>query len=146
MKVDMTITTIHQNVTDRVIAESLFTSMLDAARDDYRALSDHGKRCFIEKGLEYFAGRLGVEVQGERQVTGKLPHIEQVQEVADAIEELQTIIEMCEEIPDNGADFAKSVSDSAASMIETIERLGSVTEKQLTAIENWRAGVERWVR
>lgn len=139
-------TTIHQNVSARLAAESLFTSMLDAARDEYRALSDHGKRCFIEKGLEYFAGRLGVEVPGEKRAADKLPHIEQVQEVADAVEELQSIISLCEDVPDRGADFAESVADGCRDMIETVERMGFVTEKQLTAIENWRAGVERWVR
>jgi len=74
------------------------------------------------------------------------PSPEQTTEaVSRAIVQCESIMEACEEIPDNGADFATSVYERVQSIAATIEDRNHVTERQREALDNMQAGVERWL-
>jgi hypothetical protein len=50
------------------------------------------------------------------------------------------------ELPERGEDFGSSVGEKAESIEEWIDEKDAVTAKQLTALENMLAGLERWQR
>lgn len=60
-------------------------------------------------------------------------------EVCDEIESL------ADDVPERAEDFAESVCETSAGIRETIEQRDSVTEKQITALENIRDGLRKWV-
>jgi hypothetical protein len=49
-------------------------------------------------------------------------------------------------IPDQGEDFRESVREKVEGMREWIEEHMQVTAKMVVALENMRAGVNRWMR
>jgi len=63
-----------------------------------------------------------------------------------AVDDLDSIIGDCEEIPPAGEGFANDVTESAESMRAWITEHEHVTSKQEKVIENWRNGVDRWFR
>ncbi len=67
---------------------------------------------------------------------------ERVQEALDLVD---SIVSGCDDIPEEGADFASSVAERASSIGETIEQRQHVTDKQFSALENMLSGVERWL-
>jgi len=69
-----------------------------------------------------------------------------------AIEDLEALIDMCDQLiedaeegSNSGQDFAASVRDGAESMLETITRSNKVSSRQTTTINNWTIGIERWL-
>lgn len=67
-------------------------------------------------------------------------------------EQAEEAIGICDQIasavgdlPDRASDFGISVSEKAASIRESIERTGRVTDGQFVALENMLAGVNRWL-
>lgn len=136
--------TIEQNVADRKAAETLFRSMLDLARDDFLRLNERGRLLFFQTAYEHFANRLGIDRSPTTEK--KQPQDQRNKEATEAIESLEHLIALCEDVPESGWSFANDVADSAREMIETIEESNRVTEKQLRAIENWTIGVSRWLR
>lgn len=67
------------------------------------------------------------------------------EEVQDALAQAESIMEMIDELPDRAADFGESVGDSVREVMETMERLNTVTTKQQQALDNWESGVGRWI-
>jgi hypothetical protein len=67
---------------------------------------------------------------------------------AEALSLLSELDEALDAIESNSAaeDFVDSVRNSAASMRAWIEENDHATPKQITAIENWIAGAQRWLR
>lgn len=67
----------------------------------------------------------------------------------EACEALTHVVTLCQQVLDGGddagADFAKSVLDSAQSMRATIQEHERVTSAQVQAIENWKNGLAPWV-
>lgn len=68
----------------------------------------------------------------------------------EALEEISSLCDLIDdEVPeyalDKAPDFFESIREQASDMSETIERTQEVTEKQVTAIRNWREGVEKWI-
>lgn len=71
--------------------------------------------------------------------------------IDDATERLQSLIDRIEnEVPDRAKDvapdFFDSVSDGARDMLDTLEHMDDVTDRQASAIEGWERGVEKWIR
>ena len=64
------------------------------------------------------------------------------EEAMQLIDEIQS---MSEDVPPAGQDFAESVREKSAAIGETIEKYGRVTDAQLTALRNMRNGLARWV-
>lgn len=62
----------------------------------------------------------------------------------EAFELCNDILELIPEVPEAGEDFAASVEDKVMGIQRTIEERKIVTEKQLDALENMKAGVARW--
>ena len=65
------------------------------------------------------------------------------EEALDRIDELHGLID---ELPEVAEDFAHSVLDSSASMARWIEDNERVTQAQFVTIENWVRGVEAWLK
>ena len=65
--------------------------------------------------------------------------------VQEALELVDSILSGCNQIPEEGEDFASGVSERAFSIGETIEQRQHVTDKQFSALENMLSGVERWL-
>lgn len=63
----------------------------------------------------------------------------------DAIEQCNRIMEMCNEVPERGEDFAYSVQQKVQEISETIEESERVTEAQQIALDNMESGVSRWI-
>lgn len=66
--------------------------------------------------------------------------------VAEAVEQCERIISLCEEVPERGEEFALSVMDSVREVMETIQATRHVTERQKEALDNWEGGVRVWIR
>lgn len=64
----------------------------------------------------------------------------------EAMELCDEILDLIDELPDRAQDFAESVGEKVRSIRETVEQRGMATDGQLTALENMKAGVERWFR
>jgi hypothetical protein len=139
--------TIEQNVSERKQAQALFRSMLDLARDDFLKLSDRGRFIFFQIAFEHFQNRLGITPTQPIEAVKELRPVSiENKKVNQAIDDLERLLELCDEIPFAGEHFAVSVSSSARDMIETITASKRVTEQQLTAIDNWTEGVCKWLR
>lgn len=67
----------------------------------------------------------------------------------DAVKQAADIVDSIdnapEEIADKAMDFFESVRTGAVSIGETIEKTRRVSEKQQKALDNWEAGVNRWL-
>ena len=61
------------------------------------------------------------------------------------ITQCDRILGLCDEIPEEGADFASSVSEKVESIRDWAESGKPVTEKQLDALENMERGARNWV-
>lgn len=64
----------------------------------------------------------------------------------EAIDLCDEIESLAEDVPERGEDFASSVCDQAGGIRETVERLGAATDAQVTALENMKSGLSRWIR
>jgi hypothetical protein len=63
-----------------------------------------------------------------------------------AIAQAISIMEMCEEVPSTGKEFAQSVADRTADIAANIERNMRVTPGQQDALDNMERGVQGWLR
>ena len=61
------------------------------------------------------------------------------------IERCNSLMDMCNEVPERGEEYASSVHEKAGSISATIEDNQHVTEKQMEAIDNMMAGVQRCI-
>ena len=66
-------------------------------------------------------------------------------DIEEAIALAKSILEDIEELPEVAEDFAASVGEKAASIIEWIEEHDHVTDGQIMALENMRDGIDRWL-
>lgn len=70
--------------------------------------------------------------------------------VEEALELGQEILDMIEEMDDDtkdrGCDFFVSVEEKVTDMLNTIEENDRCSDGQMTALENMRDGVARWIR
>lgn len=70
-------------------------------------------------------------------------------EAAD--EQCDCIVELIDdEVPerawDVAADFFDDIRDKVVAVQETITQTNHVTEKQQQALDNWEAGVRKWIK
>jgi hypothetical protein len=72
---------------------------------------------------------------------------------ADANEQVNEALELCDEIdslaedvPSAGEEFASSVCERANDIRATIMGRNFVTDGQMSALENMRDGLSRWIR
>ena len=63
----------------------------------------------------------------------------------DAIVLCDEILELIEELPDDAEDFGMQVGERVDDIKEWIEDNERCTDPQATALENMKAGVERWI-
>lgn len=75
-------------------------------------------------------------------------------DVDDALELCEDIITMIDEDldliekqeqSDRCQEFCESVREQVTGISETIEDRGRVTDRQASALENWKAGLEKWI-
>ena len=71
------------------------------------------------------------------------PEEDDVNEAYDLIAEIENL---AVEVPERGEDFAQSVIDKVNSIKQTIETNERFTVGQKTALENMKAGLEKWIR
>lgn len=64
---------------------------------------------------------------------------------AAAVKQCDRIIDKCDEIPFEGADFAESIRGKVESIRKWIEQHGRVTPKQQDALDNMESGADRWL-
>jgi hypothetical protein len=62
-----------------------------------------------------------------------------------AVEDLDAVLSMCDDVPERGEDFADSVRDGAIDMQEWIKKEKYVSADQRRSIENWKDGLMRWI-
>ncbi len=62
-----------------------------------------------------------------------------------ALDHCGYILDHVDDVPEKGEEFAESLRAKATSMKETITKLGTATDKQISALENMRAGLDRWL-
>lgn len=65
--------------------------------------------------------------------------------VRAALEITDEIMSMADEVPSAGQGFANSVCHKAESIGNTIEKTGVVTDAQMTALQNMREGLLKWL-
>lgn len=66
-------------------------------------------------------------------------------DLGEALEKCERIIEMTEEVPDPGIDFAIGVREQTEGIYDTIERTQRVTRHQKEALDNMESGLSRWL-
>jgi len=66
-------------------------------------------------------------------------------EAREAVDIANSILADLEELPESADDFGESVGEKVRSMREWIERNNHVTSRQRSALENMRAGTDRWM-
>lgn len=70
--------------------------------------------------------------------------------VAEAQEQIERIVEMCEQVGEyssaDAQEFAESVQEKAELIGITIEDRNHVTKKQAEALDNMESGISRWIR
>jgi len=71
---------------------------------------------------------------------------ESTDEAMDAIDAIEEALGWLGDLPDAADDFAVSVGDKLASIQDWIEKNDTVTDNQLSAIENMREGIQKWIR
>ncbi len=69
----------------------------------------------------------------------------------EASQQCDTIVELIdeevsEEAFDKAGEFFEDVREKVIEVQETIQTAGSVSEGQQTALDNWEAGVRKWIR
>jgi hypothetical protein len=72
-----------------------------------------------------------------------------VGELSESAEEAVAIadeaLELIDDLPDAAYDFGESVKEKIESIRSTIIERDRVTDKQFSALENMKAGIERWL-
>ena len=70
--------------------------------------------------------------------------------VAEALEQVERIVVMCEHVADydnsDASDFASSVQGKTEDIERTIEERNHVTPAQAEALDNMESGISRWIR
>lgn len=82
----------------------------------------------------------------EQKISAKSIPVANSDDVTRALWIVDEIEELAGQVPERGEEYAESVLGKAASIGEAIEERGHVTEGQITALENMRDGLQRWVR
>ncbi len=67
-------------------------------------------------------------------------------EHTEAIEEIDKVLELCEELPERAETFREGVEEKLNGMRDWIEENKHCTDPQATAIENIGDGVRKWLR
>ena len=66
-------------------------------------------------------------------------------DIEETIELAEEIKDLTEEIPEEGIDLACGITKSVEGIVSNIEAYGNVTDRQWDALENMKAGVEKWL-
>lgn len=64
----------------------------------------------------------------------------------EALETANEIIDMVEEIPEHGEEFAQGVQERTTSIRAWIQEHEHATDKQVNALENMHRGAEKWLQ
>lgn len=67
-------------------------------------------------------------------------------DVDEALEQCERIIEMTEDVPDPGIDFAIGTRETTEGIQDTIERTQRVTKNQQEALDNMESALGNWLR
>lgn len=62
-----------------------------------------------------------------------------------ALATARDVLGLCEDVPEAGQEYAESVYDTVSSIMETISSKERVTDRQIMALENMKAGLVRWI-
>ena len=62
------------------------------------------------------------------------------------IEQAEGILVMCDDVPERGEEFSRSVAEGVSEVMATIEERGRVTAEQHRALDNWESGVSAWIK
>jgi len=147
---------INQNVADRDKAKALLEeTIIPLITEEYVKLSPHGQRCFCQMMHDRMARNLKLSCDPKmtepppekRRNESPMPSddVEFDADVEDAIGRLEDVVSMCDDIPEAGEEFAESVREGAVGMMADIASKKRVTEKQDKTIDNWSAGLSRWI-
>jgi hypothetical protein len=66
-------------------------------------------------------------------------------EAKEAITLADSMLEDIETLPPEASEFAESVGDKVRSMKEWMEKSGRTTDKMVTALQNMRGGLDKWL-
>lgn len=146
--------------TARDAALTLAKQVLTLAKEEYDKLpSDRARQMFLHIVHDAMVKRMDqkppcatatstTQPQAEPQKPAqKLQVAVGNDKTADAALELVEEIEsMAENMPSAASDFTESVLEKAKSIAETVESRGFATGAQLTALENMLDGMGRWMR
>lgn len=127
------------------IAEQFVDNMLDLMRDDFRKLPKESRHRVAEILHDRFAEKLGLNCSIAEKRKKKEEKIRLKPEVEDALEQGERILELCDEMPERGEDFADSVSAGCREVMAMIEERNHVTADQQRALDNWEDGLSRWI-
>jgi len=62
----------------------------------------------------------------------------------DAVKLCEEITKLCDEVPEEGEDFADSVAEKALGIQDWIETNKHCTPKQAEALQNMKSGLLKW--
>jgi hypothetical protein len=65
--------------------------------------------------------------------------------VNDVVTLCEAIYEMIDELPERAEEFGDSVKNKTLDIQKTIEDRNAATPAQVQALENMKAGLERWI-
>lgn len=66
-------------------------------------------------------------------------------EAADAIDQCDHILTLCDDVPERAGDFATEIMEKVQSVRDWVEEHDHVTPKQSAALDGWERGIAKWV-
>lgn len=67
-------------------------------------------------------------------------------DAAEAVEQCDHILTLCDEVPERAEDFAADIAEKVSGVREWIVENKHVTDKQLNALNGWEAGISKWIK
>jgi len=150
-------TAVERNCADRVAAKGLLKTVAELIKPELANLpSDRSRQIFWQLLCEAAAKRSNLKVLDQIELglmedlaRGKETRLivpgSDIGDIDDAMLLVELILELADNIPEAGEDFAMGVCDTTQNIAKTIEEKGFVTEKQMEALENMQTGLLKWV-
>lgn len=90
--------------------------------------------------------RMALKREGERHQEPQVPvKRKRPEDVREALELCESILSMCDEVPEGGEEFVCSIREKVESIQEFVDEKNRVSPAQLNALKNMESGVGRWL-
>lgn len=131
------------------VAKAQNDPVLAVALESCQVLSDFIKVPLPDQAALAHLARKNDELRGVQTLTSvpaAKPPAGSINGLArEALDHCNYILDNVDEVPEKGAAFADSLRDKATSMKESITKAGTATDRQVSALENMHAGLDKWL-